>query len=425
MAVANQSDFLGGGSSQYTDPFTGLGPDQTLAQQQQTAQGASQFATNKATAATSAANAAFNSGRASEGSLRVNPATGYYIDPTTGKDLPYGPQSKPSDGGFLKNAGQLISKNPWVLALPAAPFAVAGAGAAATGTTLGTQLGFDSGAAIGGSGASTLPYNYLASDAPTMNAPAAEAGAYNAGLGSPGAAVPTGGATTVTPGAGSTVATDAYNAAQNAYTAGAAELATPGAAESLPTATAVGAAPAVTPGAGSTVASGLTPWEKAGIQLGTTGLGVGADLLINAATSKPTKEEKALLATQQQLAQDAARRQFEVQQQAADNQAQRLVAMAPYNQLTAQMVGPQAAFNQQQMLSMTPTPPQPTIDPSLLNYTGTDPKMQAQVQQYLDELNQWQTANAARQQMVQSAFSQPMQGPAPIRKTQVLPAKKY
>lgn len=408
--AANTSDFLGGGGSNaYVDPFTGLGPDQTLAQQQQTAQGASQFATNKATAATSAANAAFNSGRASEGSLRVNPATGYYIDPTTGKDLPYGPQSKPSDGGFLKNAGQLISKNPWVLALPAAPFAVAGLGAAATGTSIGTQLGFDSGAAIGGSGASTLPYNYLGSDAPTMSAPAAEntvqAANEATGLAQAG------------PGFSQEAA--------NAYNAGAAELATPGAAGSLPTASAVGATPAVTPGAGSTVASGLTPWEKAGIQLGTTGLGVGADLLINAATSKPTKEEQALIATQQQLAQDAARRQFEVQQQAADNQAQRLVAMAPYNQLTAQMVGPQAAFSQQQMLAMTPTPPQPTIDPSLLNYTGTDPKMQAQVQQYLDELNQWQTANAARQQMVQSAFSQPLQGPTPIRKTQVLPAKKY
>lgn len=415
--AANTSDFLGGGGSNaYVDPFAGLGPDQTLAQQQQNAQDANTFANQNADRATASANAAFNASRTGTSYLQVNPLTNKYIDPNTGKDLSYGPGSKPSTGGisgFFKDAGKLITQHPWVLALPAAPFAVAGAGAAATGTTLGTQLGFDSGAAIGGSGAGTLPYNYLGSDAPTMSTPAAEN------------VVQTTNEATGLAQAGPGFSQDAANA----YNAGAAELATPGASYgptmSAPELQAAYGSPTVTPGAGSTVASGLTPWEKAGIQLGTTGLGVGADLLINAATSKPTKEEKALIATQQQLAQDAARRQFEVQQQAADNQAQRLVAMAPYNQLTAQMVGPQAAFSQQQMLAMTPTPPQPTIDPSLLNYTGTDPKIQAQVQQYLDELNQWQAANAARQQMVQSAFSQPMQGPAPIRKTQALPAKKY
>lgn len=124
--------------------------------------------------------------------------------------------------------------------------------------------------------------------------------------------------------------------------------------------------------------------------------------LLGPLTGAETDAQKRLVAKQEEMAKEAAKRAKQMEQARLNALAQKVMAFNPQNQLMSQMFGPDAAFTPQQMAQMVqnPMPQQPWG-------SGTDAE---RVQQAKD-----QQAEARRQQMVQSAFQPPTQGPAPIR----------
>lgn len=170
--------------------------------------------------------------------------------------------------------------------------------------------------------------------------------------------------------------------------------------------------------------------------------------------------EKNLLRKQEQMAREAAARRqqqvLEAPQMTAT--AQSLLAFNPMNQRMAATYGPEAAFTPQQFAQMVQNPnrfpgidewargqgggmptggsgkaphvtemirnmrdgkaPQGTGMPggvdTLVNYQGTDPRVQAQIEEYIRQKQQYEAAEARRRQMMEQGISQPGPGPAPL-----------
>lgn len=381
MATAVNSDFLGGGGT--LAPFSGSAPSDPNDQPNpanplgisNNELARRQAAIGTAAAQTSSSNAAFQGSQAHETNLSVNPATGNYIDPKSGADLGYGPYSKPATGSFgstiLPTLGA-IAKDPATLGVLAAPYAVLGAGAALGGLGAGAAVG------PGAGGAAT----------------AEEAALADTGIGAAN---------------GAGAATDAASVA-----AGQAAGTTAGAASGL-----AGAAPAAV--------SAASPWAGILGKLGEGAIGAGGLLAINALTNKgaDTPAAQALLDKQNQLAGEASDRAAQAARQTYDMLGQRMLAFAPYNNMMSHLYGPQAAITPQTAAQMTTNPVSPTLDPSLINYQGTDPAKQAQVQDYLRRQQDYQNSNASRQQMIESNFPAPQPAAPAAPPITPAPARRY
>lgn len=139
--------------------------------------------------------------------------------------------------------------------------------------------------------------------------------------------------------------------------------------------------------------------------------------LIGPLTGSQTDAEKALLAKQRQMAAEAAKRQQQQQLTAPQMNAtaQSMLAFNPLNQKMAQTYGAQAAFTPQQFAQMVQNPNGPPLmDQDLINYQGTDPKMQARLDEYYRQRRLYEEAEARRRQMMEQGLAQPGPGPAPL-----------
>lgn len=150
-----------------------------------------------------------------------------------------------------------------------------------------------------------------------------------------------------------------------------------------------------------------------------------APYAINALTSGKTKEEKALLAKQEQLAHEAKVRQGQQQDARMNQLGQQLLAFNPSNQLMAKMYGPDAAYSPEQMANMVQGQKPPDADPSLINYQGTDPKKRAEVQEWIRRKKEFDAAEAQRRDMMLNGITQPGPGPTPIQMSAPQAARRY
>lgn len=353
MVAANNADFLEG-SGGTVDPFTGLAPAETPEEE------ATRRLLRLRYAAQQTANA-----NAQYGEDRQRQQTGQEINPATGQ--PYTGDERPSTGNFWKEAGQTIAQHPWLLALPAAPFAVAGAGAAMTGAGLGETLGFGAGE---GSlvGPAVTPATQVANEA---------TGLATAGPGfSPEAA-------------------NAYNAAHAAGAAGG----------------------AVGGGAGGGAAGAFKTF-------GLPALEALGPLAIQQMTGGRTKEQKQLIEAQKQMALEAQKRQGQVQDQRMDMLAQQVLAFNPRNQMLAQMVGPQAAFSPEAAAQMVQGP-EPPMDQNLLNYAGNDQAMLKQKAEMIRRHNEWLQHEQQRRDMMMGSWQPTGPGPAPINMPAPQAARRF
>ncbi len=150
-----------------------------------------------------------------------------------------------------------------------------------------------------------------------------------------------------------------------------------------------------------------------------------APYAINSLTSGKTREEKALLAKQEQLAHEAKVRQGQQQDARMNQLGQQLLAFNPSNQLMAKMYGPDAAYSPEQMANMVQGQKPPDADPSLVNYQGTDPKKRAEVQEWIRRKKEFDAAEAQRREMMLNGIQQPGPGPAPIQMATPQAARRY
>ncbi len=287
------------------------------------------------------------------------------IDPKTGK--PYTGRERAKPGSFTSGilpTLKAISKDPVTMGILAAPYAVLGAGAAFGGL------------AAGGEG--TL----VGSSAPGM----AYAGADTAG------------------------AEATMNAAATANA-------------TVPAVHPVGYAAAQT---AATAAPAAAPWGAAGFakDIGIPTALALAPWAIDKLAGGRTKEEKALIAKQEQLAAEAKVRTGQQQDARMNQLGQQLLAFNPSNQLMAQMYGPQAAFTPEQAATMVQGQA-PALDEKWSNYSGDDKKTWADIHEYNRRKKEYEAAEAARRDMMMSGIQQPGPGPTPIQMSAPQAARKY
>lgn len=135
--------------------------------------------------------------------------------------------------------------------------------------------------------------------------------------------------------------------------------------------------------------------------------------ILGDATGAQSDEEKALLAKQKQLAEEAKQRQQQMQQARMNAMGQSLLAFNPRNQMMAKMFGPHAAFTPQQFAQMAQNP----IPNATPWGQGTD-------QQRADQVTA-RDAERQRQTMIQGGMSPVGPGPAPLQRRAPLPARRF
>lgn len=138
-----------------------------------------------------------------------------------------------------------------------------------------------------------------------------------------------------------------------------------------------------------------------------------------------SKEQKALIAKQEQMAREAEMRRYQMQTARMDAMGQRMAAFSPMNQRTAQLLGPDAAFRPEQLASMVENPLKPQLPPELMNYTGTDDKKEQQIRDYMFQMEQYKKAEEARRQRVMNGVAPLPAGPAPISMPTPQAARRY
>ncbi len=377
MAQANQSDFLGSGGT-ITDPFAGLvspptADDFTAIQAAQERQRRDELQR----IGDQTSNANFAQGRLRDNdnleSQQRSSADWWEQQFAAGTQDPNDPMNQAQYQAAVKmrkmnhDSMNGLGYKALTGGILLAPAAITGGALAFGGPA---ALGFGGGEAVGGAAASAAPAITTggATEVPTLAAPTALGSAAPDVISSAGAPVLGGAAAPTATGAAST-------------TAGA--------------------------------AAGFSPLEKGLIN---GGVQAGLPLLIQGLTGGRTAEEKALLAKQQQLAEDAQRRQGEVQDARMNTLAQQVLAFNPRNQMLAQMFGPSAAFTPQQMAGVVQGPPPPSLGPN------PTPAQQAA---YDARMKQYQASEAARQQAIQSGFQQPGPGPRPLNMPAPQAARKY
>ena len=169
------------------------------------------------------------------------------------------------------------------------------------------------------------------------------------------------------------------------------------------------------------------------VGLGTLGLSelVGEDAMSKMPILGPlggyqSDEQKALLAKQKQMAEEAEKRRAQAQQERMNALGQQMLAFNPQNQLMAQMFGPGAAFTPDQFAQMTKDPGAR----SRAEYEQARAAAMANPQDHriagwtADDLKRMQE-NERRQAMVRQQMTPPGQGPQPFAMTPPMPGRKY
>jgi hypothetical protein len=222
-------------------------------------------------------------------------------------------------------------------------------------------------------------------------------------------------------GTGSIAAADAGTAAAESAAASTPAITTGGAmtAPTLAAPAATGAAAAPAAAAGS-----VPSWVSDGAALGGKLATAAAPFLIQEALGGKTKEEKALIAKQEQIAREAKVRQGQQQDARMNQLGQQLLAFNPSNQLMAQMYGPGAAFQPEQMAAMAQGQ-KPAYDEKWSNYKGTDPKVQKDIEEYIRRKKEYDAAEASRHDMLMGGIQRPGPGPTPIQMSAPQAARRY
>jgi hypothetical protein len=165
---------------------------------------------------------------------------------------------------------------------------------------------------------------------------------------------------------------------------------------------------------------GFNPFSgRSLIGLGTLGLSelLGEDTMskvpvLGSLAGAQSDETKRLLETQQRLAEETRRQQEKNQQMRMNALGQQMLAFNPRNQAMAQMFGPEAAFNPQQMQAMMQ-------DPRAQQQWGTGSEQERR-DQVLRKQEEQRRAAMLQQNM------QPLgPGPAPINMPAPQPGRRY
>ena len=215
-------------------------------------------------------------------------------------------------------------------------------------------------------------------------------------------------------GTGSIAAGNAGLAATESAAASAPAITTGGAVTGGTMAAPAAAGAVGTPAAGA--AAGAAPsWLSEGGALGSKLAVAAAPVLINEALGGRTKEEKALVAKQEQLAREAQIRQGQQQDARMNQLGQQLLAFNPTNQRLAQMFGPSSAFTPDQMAGMVQGTPPPALPDNLVDYRGVDPAERAKVDEWIRRKKEFDAAEANRRNVMLSGTTPVGPGPAPIQ----------
>lgn len=371
MATARESDFLGEGT---VDPFSGLAPALSPEEEDRMRRAKLANTTRSTTAINSREGGYFDQRSSADANAR------FHANPSQVIDAYIHSQRDPS-GNFISQqeyeAAKRLQKGNEeamnTLAYKLATYGIlAGPAAITGGAALGGALGFGEGAGTLVAGAGELPMapaGIPAASAPfTMASPFPAAGAAGAsGGGAAGGGAAAGGAAAA--GAGWTAGDFAKNV-------------------------------------GVPVISALAP------------------LAIDKLAGNSDKENQQLLDMQKQIAHDAEVRRGQAQDARMNMLAQQVLAFNPRNQMLAQMFGPQAAFTPEAMAQMVQGPA-PNWDQDLLNYTGNDQERLKAKREMIRRKNEYDAAEAQRQQMIMNGVQAPGPGPAPIQMPAPQPARRY
>lgn len=159
-------------------------------------------------------------------------------------------------------------------------------------------------------------------------------------------------------------------------------------------------------------------------------LGAVAPYAVDAIAGGNTKEQDALIAKQKQMAQEAEARRAQVQESRMNALGQQLLAMNPSNQMMAQMFGPGAAYQPEQMAAMVQNPMPPPEMPRELqvlegNTKPLTPQQKAAYAAFAKKKQQYEQGNQQRTDMMMNGVTPPGPGPAPLQPRTPQPARKY
>jgi hypothetical protein len=137
-----------------------------------------------------------------------------------------------------------------------------------------------------------------------------------------------------------------------------------------------------------------------------------------------TDEEKRLLAKQKQMAEEAKKRQAEVQRMRMNALGQQMLAFNPQNQMMAQMFGPEAAFSPQQMAQMANDPG--AMTPDAFSRAHEQSLRTGQPMQGMDaDAMRRMQENEQRKKMVASQMTPLGPGPAPLKLPPPAAARRF
>lgn len=171
-------------------------------------------------------------------------------------------------------------------------------------------------------------------------------------------------------------------------------------------------------GAGAAIpaAAGAVGGMGVGEALGYSALAGAIPPTLNAIFGGRTKEEKALLDKQRQMAEEMQLRREQQSQQQFDLLGQKMLAFAPRNRMMAQMFGPEAAFSPTEFAGMVQNPMAPQLP------ANANPQQQADYEQRMAAYQQ--AEEARRQQMLQN-MPAPGPGPQPLNPIPIQPGRRY
>lgn len=172
--------------------------------------------------------------------------------------------------------------------------------------------------------------------------------------------------------------------------------------------------PAAGGAGGSAAASGGGGAAGFWSSVGKPALGFAAPLAIDQLTKGKTKEQKQLIEQQKKMALEAQQRQGQLQDQRMNQLGQQMLAFNPRNQMLADMFGPQAAFQPEQVAQMVQGQEPPRPSDAVMSYTGNNQDILKQRAEYIRRHNEWLQAEGQRRDMVMGGFQAPGPGPAPI-----------
>lgn len=137
-----------------------------------------------------------------------------------------------------------------------------------------------------------------------------------------------------------------------------------------------------------------------------------------------TDEEKRLLAKQKQMAEEAKKRQVEMQRARMNALGQQMLAFNPQNQMMAQMFGPEAAFSPQQFAQMANDPG--AVTPDAFSRAREESLRTGKPMQGVDAAAmQRMQENEQRKKMVAQQMTPLGPGPAPLRLPPPQPGRRF